>query len=41
MPTSRMATAHRRSIMGLTGRSSMSNIMGVRGGAKKDGAYGC
>ena len=41
MPTARMATANRRSIMGLTGRSPMSNIMGIWSRAKKDGAYGC
>jgi hypothetical protein len=41
MPTSRMATANRRSIMGLTRRRSMSNIMGRRSGAMKGGAYGC
>ena len=41
MPTSRMAAANRRPIMGLTERSPMSNIMGIRNGAMKDVAYGC
>lgn len=41
VPTSRMATANRQSIMGLTRRSPMSNIMGIYSGAMKDGAYGC
>jgi hypothetical protein len=30
LPTSRMATANRRSLMGLTRRSLMSNIMGSK-----------
>ena len=40
MPTARMATANRGSIMGLTRRSPMSHIMGIRSGAMKGGAYG-
>jgi hypothetical protein len=40
MPTSDMTKANRRSIMGLTRRSPMSNIMGISSGGMKDGAYG-
>jgi hypothetical protein len=40
MPTARMATVNRRSIMGLTRRSLMSHSMGIRSGAMKDGAVG-
>jgi hypothetical protein len=40
MPTARMATSHRRSIMGLTQKSPMSHILGIRSGAMKDEAYG-
>ena len=36
MPTSRMAIANRRFIMGLKRRSPMSNIMGIRSGVMKD-----
>ena len=38
MPPSRMAPANRRSIMGLTWRSPMSNIMRIGSGAMNDGA---
>ena len=38
MPTSRMALTNRRSIMGLTRRSPMSNIMRIGSGAMNDGA---
>jgi hypothetical protein len=40
LPTSRMGIANRQTFMGLTRRSPMSNIMGIRSGAMKDGAYG-
>ena len=40
MPTSRMAIANRRSIMGLTRRRPPSHTMGMSSGATKDGAYG-
>jgi methyltransferase (TIGR00027 family) len=40
MPTSRMAIANRRSILGLTRRRPPSHIMGMSSGATKDGAYG-
>ena len=36
MPTSRMAIANRRFIMGLKRRSPMSNIMGISSGVMKD-----
>ena len=39
MPTQRMATANRRSIMGLTRRSLMSHIMEIRSGLMKNGAF--
>ena len=35
-----MATAYRRSIMGLTKKSPMSHSMGIRSGAMKNRAYG-
>ncbi|MBK5280530.1 MAG: hypothetical protein JJE16_00420 [Nitrospiraceae bacterium] len=41
LPTSRMATANRRALMGLTRRSPLSNIMGIRSGAMKGGADDC
>jgi hypothetical protein len=40
MPTPRMASANRQSIMGLMQRRFTPNIMRIMSGAMKDGAYG-